>query len=168
MQGSEYLDFLRHSLPKELMSIPKPHFVSTIFPEEPIAICRPLFSPFDNFAITHFGTVFKFRPLITVPVDDFITLSPMAYCIPKYKRKNDRQYVVLQNPKFGFRKSYFVDRLLLDRFYGVKVTDRVDVEFLDGDMSNPHVMNLEAIYKAPIMRKVPDEERDLHEFCPIH
>lgn len=155
-------------LAKELKSIPKPFFISGLFPEEDIAICRPLSPPFDNFAITHFGTVFLSRPLHTHYIQDVLTLNIASYCIPKTSPRSFRQLVCLQNRNLNIRKTFFVDRLLLDRFYGVKLTDSVDVEYGDGDEQNVNIYNVAAHYKSPRYEKVPDEERDLHEYFPLH
>lgn len=165
--ASEYMADLCRNLPKELKSIPKPYFLSRILPEHPIAVCRPLMTPFDDFAISHSGIVFKYRPLniLTTPYGNII--HPQNICAYKYRHNDARPIVVLSTSLF--QKRFFVHRLVLERFYGVGLNERVEVSYIDGNESNPHMTNLEAFFKrTTINRRVPEYEDDRHEWCPVH
>ena len=133
-----------------LSGIPKPYFISTLFPETPVAICRPLDPPFEEYAVTHHGVVFKYKPLNLMYTNtngvikeehsfDFFLLPDIT--------QEDLQYVTLHDSRSGITNTFYVHRLALDRFYGVSIYDNVDTMFLDGSKGNPHMNNLEAILR---------------------
>ena len=163
--GSEYNLELLSCLPQELRTIPKPYFVSTLLPEVSIAICRPLFPPFDNYAIAHNGTVFQYRPLHTVSFGEHLTLHPAAYCIPKVV--NFVPLVRLAS-KLGHQKTYIVARLLLERFFHVSLTERISIDYLDNDSTNTHILNMEAFFQSPKCGRIPHEELDGYLHIPLH
>lgn len=145
MQGSEFYEVFRDFVGADLKSLPHPYIVTYLFPEVPVAVCRPLDPPFDHLAITHYGEVFLWKPLLLTHLESFKIIDPTSILIPKLSSTN-RQYVVLQNIKKGFRKAYFTDRLVMDRFYNVKLTEPVVIEHIDGNYSNNHYNNLIAHY----------------------
>ena len=159
------------NLKATLNLIPKPYFLSTLFADqEPVAICRLLNPPFDNYAITHFGTVFLAKPLRIWTWDKDPT--SMVFPEPKYlpgekAYTGGRQLVRLQDSSNRIRKSFFVDRLLLDRFYNVPITEKVEISYLDGDYSRPSIDNLEA-YLVNKNETVPALEQDWSDVCPLH
>ena len=164
------------NLKATLNLIPKPYFLSTLFADqEPVAICRLLNPPFDNYAITHFGTVFLAKPLRIWTWDKELTLldpTSMVFPEPKYlpgekAYTGSRQLVRLQDSSNRIRKSFFVDRLLLDRFYNVPITEKVEISYLDGDYSRPSIDNLEA-YLVNKNETVPALEQDWSDVCPLH
>lgn len=133
-----------------LKGIPKPYFISTLFPEVPIAICRPLEPPFEDYAITHHGVVFKFRPLefMYVRENNYYTeeLSFDSFVLPDITI-DDEQFVIITDTRSNHTETFFVHRLILDRFHNVSLKDDVEVVFIDGFKGNPHMNNLEAFYR---------------------
>lgn len=146
--NSDYMVELHEHLPKEMKFIPKPFFLTNLFLESPVAVCRPLFPPFDRFAITHYGEVFCYRPLKLLSFDtDIKMIDPTMVISPTYT-PSGRLKVLLQNIRTGVRKSYLIDRIMLERFYRVGLYERVEVEHLDGIETNNHINNLVAHYVA--------------------
>ena len=165
--ASEYTESLYRNLPKELKSIPKPYFISTLFPEEALMVCRPLMSPFDKFAITHTGIVFCYKPLNIIRTQFGNRIHSQNLCIPKYRHNDSRPIVVLE--ALGIHRRFFIHRLILDRFYNVDLNEKIEVVYVDGDETNVHVGNLEAYFKnISTYRRAPDYEYDRHEWCPVH
>lgn len=163
------------NLKSVLKGIPKPYYLSSLFADqEPFAICRPLFPPFDDFAITHFGQVFLAHPLLTWNYAKELTLlDPISLVFPEHRGhsndnyKGKRQIVRLQDKSGRIRKTFFVDRLVLERFFGVPLTDKVEISYVDEDYSRPSIDNLEAflVNKNEVIPPVPQDWADVQ---PLH
>lgn len=165
LRGHE--DSLDGLIRQEFLSIPQPRYLSTLFTELPVVMCRPLDAPLDDFAITHHGVVFQARPLHTVTFGILSTIHPGAVAIPKYNKKGE-PYICLTD-RAGRRHVFLVARLVLDRFFGVSLTDAISIEYVDGDPSNVHYLNLVATYKTSYREVSPWNRRiDAHEVQPLH
>lgn len=169
---------LLDSLKSMLADTPKPYFVTTLFSEtHPLAVCRPLPAPFDHYAITHFGQVFIYRPLKLWYYDPaFPMLDPCNYVFPNVRKPRSgvqaherRPIVRLQNKGGTIRKSFLVDRLMMERFYGIPLTDRVEMVYHDGNSTNTHLANLEAFLLGS-GRVVPEDAfvEELNNVRPLH
>lgn len=145
-QETHMHNLLEWNLSKELKGFPKPWFVTNLFPESDLTVCRPLFPPFEIFAITHTGEIFCRRPLQTLRVsEDFVMIDPSMVLVPRVT-PSGRSIVTLQNIREGYRKDFLVERLVMERFWEVKLTDKVHIRHLDDDLLNNHIFNLEADY----------------------
>lgn len=160
--NSEYMLELLHHLPQEMKFIPRPYFFTDLFLETPIAVCRPLWPPFEQFAITHYGEIFCYKPLKLMTFDqDIKMIDPTMVLAPDYT-PSGRMRVLLQNIKRGVRKSYLIDRIMLERFYRVGLYERVEVEHLNGIETDNHLNNLVAHYVTPSVTRshIQDSEEE--------
>ena len=130
---------------KELATIPKPYFLSTVFPEVPVAICRPLDFPFEHYAITHYGLVFIYKNVQLRYFKEcqayYVDAATMCY----ETTLADKSFITLHS-RFHIPKVFDVDRLVLERFYNIPLEDKVIVIHHDGVSFNHHFLNLEAQY----------------------
>lgn len=134
LPGDEIL--LREHFLKEWKSIHKPKFIVNFFEEGP-TICRPLTGFLSGFAVSHTGVVFDYRNIQRMKNHKHsVVIEPRI--------RNGNLLVSLHRE--DKTKSFLVCRLVLEAFYGIKLTDRVSVEFIDGNTLNPHYLNLEAFY----------------------
>lgn len=141
--NGDYLDYLRYNLKAELKGIHQPWFINKLFPGEPVTICKPLFEPFSQYAVTHTGIVFQYIPLKTIFKSDHWEMNPDSI-LPVVYDDDGRPYVTLTDPN-GFNDVYYIDRLILDRFFDISVNDEdIFIEYLDHNPSNPHIANIEA------------------------
>lgn len=132
----------------ELLNLKKlsnPYFTTNLLPEEHLSICIPLAAPFNRFAISHTGTIFQYAPLKTLIVDNLenkkeMTIDPSSIIVPKFL--NGYQCVVLQDKFMMYRKSFFVHRLVLNRFCGLDIYEKCFIGFRDEDRGNPSILNL--------------------------
>ena len=115
--------------------------LTTCFVEEPISVIKFLRSPFNRFAITHFGTVFDTKNLRYTKIQNFTIIDKFNIVPVKYTT-NYLKYVTLILPEYGIHTNIRIDRLLADRFFNVPIGIPVTVEYLDNDTTNTHVFNL--------------------------
>ena len=125
-------------------SLPFQYFLSTAFPETPLSYCCPLPAPFDHYAITQLGVVFRWKPLELIRGPWGWTIHPQV-CLPIQEDDHYRGIVELQCG-LGASTQFFVDRLVLNRFYNVDLYEPVYIFYLDNDRMNLSYHNLTAIY----------------------
>lgn len=130
---------------KELPTIPKPYFLSTVFPEVPIAICRPLEYPFDKYAITHYGLVFIYKDVQLRYFKECGAHYVDAATICYETILQEKSFVTLHDVQ-NIPHVFDIDRLVLERFYQIPFTDHIHILHIDGVPYNHHYLNLEAQY----------------------
>lgn len=129
---------------KDLPNIPQPYFLSSIFPEVDIAICRPLDYPFDHYSITHYGLCFYSKD---IKVQYFPELN--SYFIDSTSVLYEtiikgRSFISIPD-KFGVPHMFDVDQLVVNRFFNIPLNTKTKVIHLDGSLYNHHYMNLEVV-----------------------
>lgn len=136
-----YPDEIQH----ELQNIPQPYFLSTVFPETDIAICRPLDYPFDHYAITHYGICFYYKDIKLKYFAELQNYFIDATTVLYETILQGRSFISIPN-RYNVPHMFDVDKLVANRFYNIPLDSNAKIIHLDGSLYNHHYLNLEVEY----------------------
>ncbi len=137
-----YLD--PEDVKKELPNIPQPYFLSSVFPETDIAICRPLEYPFDHYSITHYGLCFYSKDIKIQFFPELNNYYIDSNTVLYETVLKGRSFIPIPN-RYGVPHMFDVDKLVVNRFYNIPLNNKTKIIHLDGSLYNHHYLNLEVV-----------------------